>query len=60
MTQTDASPVDGNKLMPAISAIFRGASVENVVVDAEFGNVTATVNGLENVDCGFVEDFSAN
>ena len=58
IAQAELSSADGNKLMPAISAMFRGASVENVVVDAEFGNVTSTVNGLKNVDCGFIEDYS--
>jgi hypothetical protein len=43
-----------------IKKIFNGATVSEVVVDAEFGNVTATVNGKHNVDCGFVEDFGAS
>jgi len=40
-----------------ISYIWHGAKVENVVIDEEFGNVTATVNGKTNTDCGFLEDY---
>ncbi|WP_166895690.1 hypothetical protein [Massilia sp. CCM 8734] len=42
-----------------IEKMFNGATVSDVVVDPEFGNVTATVNGKKNVDCGFAEDFDA-
>lgn len=41
-----------------ISKLFNGAVVTDVQVDPEFGNVTATVNGRKNVDCGFIEDFA--
>lgn len=40
-----------------ISKIFKGATVENIIIDDEFGNVTATVNGKKNTDCGFTEDY---
>lgn len=40
-----------------VSKRFNGAKVENVIIDEEFGNVTATVNGMKNVDCGFIEDY---
>ena len=41
-----------------IAKIFNGATVTDVKVDSEFGNVTATVNGKINVDCGFIEDYN--
>lgn len=44
-------------LSQMISKLFNGAVVTEVYVDAEFGNVTATVAGRKNVDCGFIEDF---
>jgi len=44
-------------LTQKISKLFNGAVVSDVVIDIEFGNVTATVNGRSNVDCGFIEDF---
>jgi molybdopterin-binding protein len=40
-----------------IEKMFKGAAVSDVAIDTEFGNVTATVNGKKNVDCGFIEDF---
>lgn len=40
-----------------VSKRFNGAKVENIIIDEEFGNVTATVNGKKNIDCGFVEDY---
>jgi len=40
-----------------ISKAFNGANVSNVVVDEEFGNVTATVDNIKNIDCGFIEDY---
>jgi len=40
-----------------ISDSFNGAKVEDVVIDSEFGNVTATVNDQKGVDCGFIEDY---
>ena len=42
-----------------ISSDFNGASVTAVVVDTElYGNVTATVNDISNVDCGYIEDYN--
>jgi hypothetical protein len=41
-----------------ISNKFNGAKVGDVVVDKEFGNVTATVNGKKNTCCGFIEDYT--
>ena len=41
-----------------ISHIWHNAKVENVVIDEEFGNVTATVNGMTYTDCGFLEDYT--
>lgn len=46
-------------LIPLVSDRFNGASVSDVRIDAEFGNVTATVNGLKNIDAGFVEDYES-
>lgn len=40
-----------------IAKRFNGAKVEGVIIDEEFGNVTATVNGKTNTDCGFTEDY---
>lgn len=42
-----------------ISEIFHTTpeSVADVFIDEEFGNVTATVDGKTNVDCGFIEEF---
>ena len=45
-------------LIDQISKTFNGAVVGKVVIDREFGNVTATVNGRVNTDCGFLEDFT--
>lgn len=44
-------------LIDYISKKFNGASVAKVVIDDEFGNVTATVDGNAFTDCGFIEDF---
>ncbi len=44
-------------LTDLISKKFNGASVAKVVIDDEFGNVTATVDGKVFTDCGFIEDF---
>lgn len=44
-------------LIEQVSKIFNGAIVSDVRVDLEFGNVTATVNGMRNVDAGFIEQF---
>lgn len=41
-----------------ISKLFNSAVVTDAQVDIEFGNVTATVDGKKNVDCGFIEDFT--
>jgi hypothetical protein len=46
----------GYKMIEQISKIWNGAEVDNVQVDAEFGNVTATVDGVRNMDCGFIEE----
>lgn len=40
-----------------ISKRFKGAEVSNVVIDDEFGNVTATVDGRTYTDCGFITDY---
>lgn len=40
-----------------ISKRFKGEKVEDIIIDDEFGNVTATVNGVKNTDCGFIEDY---
>ena len=40
-----------------ISKKFNGEKVENVRIDDEFGNVTATINGKKNIDCGFKEEY---
>jgi len=41
-----------------ISDIWHGAKVENVVIDEEFGCVTATVSGRTYTDCGWIEDYT--
>jgi len=48
---------DTAKLEQEIAITFNGATVRDVVVDEEFGNVTATVDDRNNVECGFIEDF---
>jgi hypothetical protein len=46
------------KIAVLIARDYRnGALVENVVVDDEFGCVTATINGRKNCDCGFIEKY---
>ncbi|AKO78221.1 hypothetical protein EN12_24325 [Vibrio cholerae] len=45
------------RLIDYISKKFNGASVAQVVIDDEFGNVTATVDGKTFTDCGFIEEF---
>jgi hypothetical protein len=49
--------IDIEAIKNKISIIFNGSEVSNVVVDEEFGNVTATVDGRTNTDCGFIEEF---
>ncbi|MCX8796137.1 hypothetical protein [Vibrio parahaemolyticus] len=44
-------------LIDYISKKFNGASVSNVIIDDEFGNITATVDGKTFTDCGFIEEF---
>jgi len=44
-----------NKL---ISKAWNNAIVEDIIIDDEFGNVTATINGNKNIDCGFIEDYN--
>jgi hypothetical protein len=50
--------MDSLTLINKISFRFNGANVVDPVIDLEFGNVTATVDGLTFVDCGFVEDYA--
>jgi hypothetical protein len=42
-----------------ISIIFNGSEVVNVIIDSEFGCVTATVDGVKNVNCGYIEDYKS-
>lgn len=44
-------------LKEAISRAWNNAIVEDIIIDDEFGNVTATINGNKNIDCGFIEDY---
>lgn len=44
-------------LATLISKDWNNAKVENVVVDSEFGCISATVNGRKNCDCGFIETY---
>ena len=46
-----------DNLKKQISHIWHNAKVENVVIDEEFENVTATINGMKNIACGFLEDY---
>jgi hypothetical protein len=43
-----------------ISKKFNGAKVSDVVIDDEFGNITAIVNDERGVDCGFIEDYKVD
>lgn len=45
-------------LTQRLSSSFNGRHVTNVIIDDEFANVTATVDGVSNVDCGFLEDYA--
>lgn len=46
-----------DKIMNKISEMYNGANVSNVVIDDEYGNVTATIEGLGNfIDCGLITD----
>lgn len=49
--------MDTEKLINQISWRFNGSIVTDPIIDLEFGNVTATVDGRTNTDCGFIEDF---
>ena len=49
-----------NTLAEQISIRFNDADVSDVVIDSEFGNVTATVGEQKGVDCGFVETYALN
>jgi len=49
-----------NRIAEQISTIFNGLPVKKVIVDDEFGCVTATVDGAKNVDCGWIEDYFIN
>lgn len=44
-------------LAQKVSFSFNGSSVEDVKIDNEFFNVTATINGTTNVDCDWLENF---
>ena len=41
-----------------IKSQWNTESVSNVVIDVEFGNVTATIDGTTFCDCGWIEDYS--
>ena len=47
-------------LKEKISKKFKGAKIKDIIIDNEFGNVTATVNGIKNTDCGFIEDYEGD
>ncbi len=49
--------METKKIIEKISKRFCCAKVSDVTIDEEFGNVTATVNGVKNVDAGFIEDY---
>lgn len=46
------------KILAGIKKKFRTDDVGRIVIDDEFGNVTATVRGIPFTDCGFVEDYA--
>jgi len=46
-----------NRIAEQITKKFNGSPVDNVLIDDEFGNVTATVDGVTNVDCGWLEEY---
>lgn len=41
-----------------IKKVYKTNDVKEIVIDDEFQNVTATINRMENVDCGYVEDYN--
>lgn len=46
------------QLAEIISKQWNGAIVTDVVIDEEFGGVTATIDGSKCCDCGFIEDYT--
>ena len=53
------SEVENAELETQIKASWIGREVSNVVIDSEFGTITATVRGLgKNINCGYVEDYN--
>ena len=41
-----------------ISKAYNNRKVSYVVIDEEFGNITADIEGIgRRIDCGFVEDY---
>jgi hypothetical protein len=40
-----------------VSKRFLDSEVTNIVIDDEFGCVTATIDGVTNVGCGYLEDY---
>lgn len=42
-----------------ISKIYHGAKVTNIEIDYEFNCITATINGITSIDCGWLEDYEA-
>ena len=45
------------KIKNKISEMYNGAKVSNLVIDEEFGNITANIEGLGNyIDCGRIDD----
>lgn len=49
--------IEKYQLEQSISSRFNNSTVTDVSVDEEFGNVTATVDEVSNVDCGFIEEY---
>jgi len=47
-----------NLLREKLAKRFNGSEVKKVIIDDEFACVTATVDGVTNVDCGHLEDYS--
>lgn len=46
------------QLRCAIAKQWNGARIGEVTIDNEFGNVTATIDGKTNMECGFIEDYN--
>jgi len=47
-----------SELSQLIAKRFKTSNVKDVVVDAEFGCVTATIDERKNVDAGFYEEYA--